>query len=481
MLIPLLALKYGSRLFVTALVLLSSTITISSRALAAEQVSKAQAMDAMRKAATFFRTKVASHGGYVYSYSPDFARRWGEGEATGQQIWVQRPGTPAVGMSYLKAFAATGDAFYLDAARKTAQALVYGQLESGGWTNAIDFDPRGSKVALYRNGKGRGRNHSTFDDGITQHALRFLMHTDRALDFKNGEIHQACEIARNAVLAAQFPSGGFPQGWTGPVVPHAVVKASYPDYEWRTENRIKDYWDMLTLNDGLAGDNAEMLWDAWQIYGDEHSRKALARLGDFLLLSQMPEPQPAWSQQYDTQMRPIWARRFEPPAITGNESQDVMETLIFIYRATGDAKYLEPIPRALAYLRRSLLPDGQLSRFYELRTNKPLYMTREYVLTYDDSDVPDHYSWKTRSRLEAIGAALIAAHNRMPEAAKPAPNSNRIQQIIESLDAEGRWISTHTGAAQTREPKFKPGDAFISSDVFSKNLDLLSEYVGATK
>jgi PelA/Pel-15E family pectate lyase len=384
-------------------------------------------------------------------------------------------------MSYLKAWQATGDIFYRDAALETAQALIYGQLESGGWTNAIDFDPKGSKVAQYRNGKGRGRNVSTFDDGITQHALRFLMHLDRALDFKNPEIHEACEVARNAVLAAQFPSGAFPQGWTGPVAPHAVVKASYPNYEWRTENRIKNYWDMPTLNDGLAGDNAEMLLDAWQIYKDERFRQALTRLGDFLLLAQMPEPQPAWAQQYDTQMRPIWARRFEPASITGNESQDVLETLIFIYRATGDAKYLEPIPRALAYLKRSLLPAGQLARFYELQTNKPLYMTRDYVLTYDDSDVPTHYSWKTRSRLEAIEAALQAARNRTPEVTKSAPNAKRIQQIIESLDAQGRWMSTHTGPSQTRDPKFKTGDRFISSDLFSKNLDALSEYVRATK
>jgi len=29
-----------------------------------------------------------------------------------------------------------------------------------------------------------------------------------------------------------------------------------------------------------------------------------------------------------------------------------------VYRLTGDAKYLEPIPRALAYLKHSLLADG---------------------------------------------------------------------------------------------------------------------------
>jgi len=61
----------------------------------------------MRKAATFFRTKAASHGGYVYYYAPDLSWRRGEGKATNEQIWVQPPGTPTVGLAYLKAFEAT--------------------------------------------------------------------------------------------------------------------------------------------------------------------------------------------------------------------------------------------------------------------------------------------------------------------------------------------------------------------------------------
>ena len=31
---------------------------------------------------------------------------------------------------------------------------------------------------------------------------------------------------------------------------------------------------------------------------------------------QMPDPQPGWAQQYDYDMRPMWARKFEPAAIT---------------------------------------------------------------------------------------------------------------------------------------------------------------------
>ena len=77
-----------------------------------------QAAAAMRKAAAFYHDSVAWHGGYVYYYSVDLKQRWGEGVATRSQIWVQPPGTPTVGMAYLKAYEATGDSFYLNAAQE---------------------------------------------------------------------------------------------------------------------------------------------------------------------------------------------------------------------------------------------------------------------------------------------------------------------------------------------------------------------------
>src|SRR5690606_27390840 len=139
---------------------------------------------------------------------------------------------------------------------------------------------------------------------------------------------------------------------------------------------------------------------AWDIYGDERYLQAAKRGGDFFLLAQLPEPQPGWAQQYDHDMHPAWARKFEPPAVTGGESQGVMQTLMLLYRRTGDDRYLKPIPRAIAYYRSSLLPDGRLARFYELKTNRPLYFTKDYQLTYDDGDMPTHYGFKSTSRLD---------------------------------------------------------------------------------
>lgn len=444
-----------------------------------------EAVKALKKAAAYYRDKVASHGGYVYYYSTDLRERWGEGKASAETLFVQPPGTPTVGMAFLKAHAATGDRFYLDAARAAAEALVHGQLESGGWTQVIHFaPPERGRLGKYRVGRpGGGWNVSSLDDGQTQAALELLARADRALEFRHAAIHEAALYGLNALLRAQFPNGGFPQGWRGPVEKHPVIKARFPDYDWRVEGKIRDYWAAYTLNDNLAGTVSDTLIVAHQVYKDGKYQSALEKLGDFLILAQMPESQPGWCQQYNYQMVPIWVRKFEPPAITGWESQDVMETLIKIARYTGKAKYLDPLPRALAYFKRCLLPDGKVARYYELKTNRPLYMDRRYQLTYDDSAVPSHYGWKQPARFGEIEQAYQAARSgATPARARPAGGLEEdVRRILRELDKEGRWVSTYAGERLVGQPRFARGFRYLDSGVFSRNVETLSEYLAAQR
>lgn len=443
-----------------------------------------QAVAAMKRASEYFAGQVASHGGYVYHYDLELDRRWGEGEATRDQIWVQPPGTPSVGLAYLDAFDATGDPFYLQLAHEVAHALIFGQLRSGGWTNCIDFDPNGQRVAQYRGRPRRGKNNSSLDDGQTQTAIRFMIRADAAFHLKNPAIHESAQTALASLLAAQFPNGGFPQVWTGPVQPHPPLQANYPGYDWRTEGRIKEYWTLYTLNDNVAVHVAQVLQDAHKIYGQERHFDALKRLGNFLLQAQMPPPQPAWAQQYNFDMQPAWARRFEPPAISGHESQAVIGVLMDIYEATGQEKYLRPVPAALDYLQNSTLADGQLARYYELQSNRPLYMTRNgdrYTLTYDDANLPGHYSWKTRSKVPSLRRRYerLTSKAPQPDLAHDPSRSEQvlIGNLIDTLDDQGRWVSTATGERLVGQAKFAPGERYLSSAVFHQNLSRLARYV----
>jgi PelA/Pel-15E family pectate lyase len=440
----------------------------------------------MKKAVTYFHGKLAVNGGYVYHYTEDLKTRWGEGLATPTQIWVQPPATPTVGMAFLKAYNATGDEYYLDAAKKAANALLYGQLKSGGWRNAIDFETNSKQTAEYRNGKGSGSNVSSLDDGQTQSAIRFLIQIDAALNFKDKKIHEATEIALSALLKAQYPNGGFPQSWTGPVSQESPKKANYPNYDWRTEGRVKNYWDMYTLNDNTCGYLADVLLEAYRVYEKPEYLQALEKLGDFLILAQMPEPQPGWAQQYSYDMQPIWARKFEPPGVSGDESQEAIETLMLIYRATNNMKYLEPIPTALKWLDKSKLRDNTLARYYELKTNRPLYMEREgekYALTYDDRNLPDHYGWKTVSRIPLLRQQYGEAKSGKT-AIEPLPLdrlTKEVASVVSAIDDQGRWKNSYQGERLVGQPKFKQGDVYLASEVFSRNLSTLAEFLERTK
>lgn len=451
-------------------------LLLTAAPLLAEDPLKADATKALKSAATYYREKVASHGGYVYYYSLDLKDRWGEGKASPDILFVQPPGTPTVGMAYLAAHAATGDPFYLDAARETAECLVYGQLQSGGWTQTIHY-AKANRMGKYRNGKGGNWNVSSLDDDQTQAALTFLMRADAALGFKHKEIHEAAEYGLNALLKAQFANGGFPQIWQGPAHEEGVVKASFPKGDWKTEGKLKNYYDHYTLNDGLAGTVAEVLIVAHELYKDDKYKKALAKLGDFLILAQMPDPQPGWCQQYNFDMVPIWARKFEPPAITGWESQDAMETLVRIACHTGEKKYLEPIRPALKYFAKHVSKDKTVPRFIEFGTDKPLYMDAAYQLTYDPTNAPTHYGWTQPARFDRIEKAYESAKKGEPLPKAKGPDADEVKKVIAALDKDGRWVSEYAGERLVGQPKFEKGFKYLSSGVFSKNVETLAAYI----
>ncbi len=451
---------------------------------AADPVSSQQVESAMRKATRFYRENVAVHGGYVYHTTLDLKVRWGEGRATESQIWVQPPGTPTVGIAMLRAYQATGDRYYLEGAQAAAEAVAFGQLQGGGWTNSIDCAGM-AKGWEFSGGRKRREGNCSLDDGQTQSAILLLVLVDEALKFKHEKIHNAAATSLSALLAAQFPNGAFPQVWRKPVQRQPILKANYPAYNWHTEGRIKNYWDYYTLNDNVAGYVTTTLLEAYRVYQDARYMQAVKKLGDFLLLAQMPEPQPGWAQQYNYQMQPMWARKFEPPGVSGDESQEVIETLFTIYLATGEDRYLKPVPSALAYLKRSELEDGQLARYYELQSNHPLYMVRrgkEYKLTYSDRNLPKHYAFKNKSKVEKLKQKYESLKAGKKPSTAPRNRTAEARTILASLDEQGRWVSVaKAGERLVGQPKFTPGDKYLSSDLFSHNLEVLSEYLRYVK
>ncbi len=446
----------------------------------------------MRKAVEFFHSEVSCQGGYLWRYSGDLALREGEGKASRTMVWVQPPGTPTVGQACLEAYESTGDGFYLGVARDAAYALVRGQLRSGGWFYHIEFDPEKRLSYGYRDiPEQRGqRQKTTLDDDTTQSAVRFLMHVDRVLQFKDAKVHEASDYALKSMIAAQYPNGAWYQWWDSypspaSAVEYPVLNASYPK-SW-SRKWLNDWTGRYFINDNLAADMIATMLEAYEIYNDEKYLACALRAGDFLLLAQMPDPQPAWAQQYDPNMHPVWDRKFEPPAISGLESQGICDALMLLYTKTGKKKYLEPIPRALEYLRSSQLSEGKLARFYELQTNRPLYFTKDYKLTYDGGDVPTHYSFVVDSRLNQIEARyrdLLAADPEKLKAEKPQKTGSltpaliaQAKRVIAGMDNRGAWVER----GSLRAHKIEPASGVIDSRTYVNNVGTLCRFLSAAK
>jgi hypothetical protein len=483
----------------------------------AAQPTSVQVQQSLTHAVQAFTSRAASHGGYLYRYSADFTLREAEGIPAADTIWIQPPGTPAVGMACLDAAQATQDVGCLNAAIAAARAVARTQLCSGGWDYSGHFDAVNRATHLYRrDAEGQlitrakvptseagwhvwrqrqhhDTNHSTLDDDVTQSATRLLIRVDHAMQFKDAEIHEAALFALRTLLLAQYPNGAWSASFdTLPAsAPDAQrypkLAASYPS-EW-SRTWTKDFTGCYVTNDNLHATLIRTLLLAGEVYQDKDFTAAAMRAGDFLIAAQMPPPQPAWAQQYDAAMQPVWSRAFEPPAISGRESQSMMWSLITLAASTGEARFLAPIDSAAAYLRSSALPDGRLARFYELQTNKPLYFQRGkggkgHQLTHSDAKTASNYGWKWDSELEAMLTAkqqVIAKSSASKEFPPPVEATDAdVQRVLSELNKDHLWTETTDTRGTIRNAdakKTSPPSGVVHSDTFVKNVELLARWL----
>lgn len=406
-------------------------------------------------------------GGYVYAYSIDMKEKWGEGQTDDFTIEVQPPGTPAVGMTFLRAFHVTRRKEYLDAAQDAAFALIRGQNDLGGWDHKIYFNKEKSSSV-------------SFDDNQTQSAIVFLMTLDQ--EISDDSLRMSVDKALNMMLTSQLDDGGYPHRYP--------AQGNYHDY--------------ATFNDGCINDCIKVMMKAHQFYKKEVYLQSLNEAGRFLELSQLSPPQPGWAQQYNRHLQPAWARSFEPPSVCPIVTVRNIKSLMDLYEYTGNAHYLEPIPDAFLWLDEICLPNGKWARFIELGTNKPLYydwkrirvnsieeLNRERRSGYKyESDMHDFLEG-TRTRFNAIMLELSQKQTELPpkvsqkeiltkiECLKPI-----VERILNTQDHKGRWITK-----DDRVRKIVPGDRClrwngeyitkdrIKSSVFNQNINTLCDFL----
>jgi hypothetical protein len=401
-------------------------------ALAEEDLS-GQARDTIKKAATYL-TSISTKGGYAGFYSPDLSKQWGEGmfqPISKDDIYVQSPGTPTVGSVFIRAYKASGEKEYLTYARNAALVLAWAQRTPGGW----EYFPsvKGYNQSVIPNERKNGR--CTLDDNVTQGTVTFLMNLDELIDEE--WLTDSINLGLNFIKTAQYDNGAWPQ-W-------------YP--------LIGGYHDYFTFNDSAINDCIRVLAKAYKQYNREDCLACAKRGGDFIIASQLPAPQGGWAQQYSLDMKPAWARKFEPPGLcTVVTSQNIM-TLIMLTRVTSDDKYLQPIPDAIDWLENSQIGNNLWTRLYEVGTNRPIYGDTDRKIHYNLEEISKerqtNYTWHHSYPLMAINENINFQHSRYETDElnemnlddswlfinESEPSKSEIKQIIESLDSQGRWIN----------------------------------------
>jgi PelA/Pel-15E family pectate lyase len=419
---------------------------------AAKQGDRAAILATMKRATTFMVETVAHKGGYVWSYLPDLSRRWGEMEASPSMIWIQPPGTPAMGHLYLDAYHATGDEYYYRAAEQVASALVFAQHPSGGWNYIADFAGEASLRRWYDTiGKNAWRleefqhyyGNATFDDAGTAESAKFFL---RLFVEKKDPKHRApLDKAIQFILDSQYPIGVWPQRF--PKAPPSGLHG------------LPDYTSYATFNDDVAAENMDFLLMCYQAFGDERLLDPIVRGMNAFISTQLGPPQPGWGLQHTLDLQPSGARTYEPRALTTHTTAGNVGLLIRFYRLTGETKYLARIPEVLDWLEKLTLPPGIAPAgrthptFVELGTNEALYVHREGSNVFNGRYYVDKNPKGTIVHYSSFRAIDVAGLRKQYEAARNTPPAEVIKTSPLKLGAGKVPLPKyHTLAGSAGEP-----------------------------
>lgn len=284
-------------------------------------------------------------------------------------------------------------------ARTVADTVLLYQDTSGGWPKNRDMtvlppprptppDPHDSVTDI---------SAPTIDNDATTTQLRLLAQVFTA----TGDPRYRDSILRGLdyLLVAQYANGGWPQF-------HPLRKG---------------YYTHITYNDNAMVNVLEVLREvrdapapfAWvDAARRDRAGQAVARGLECILRTQVKQAGrfTAWCAQHDEHtLEPAWARHFEPPSLSGMESIGLVRFLMSVEQPTPEI--IAAVEGAVAWFRTVPItglrvedftgPDGQRdrravadpaappiwARFYELGTNRPIFIGRDKVIRYDFNEI----------------------------------------------------------------------------------------------
>jgi PelA/Pel-15E family pectate lyase len=280
-------------------------------------------------------------------------------------------------------------------ARTLAESVLRYQTPDGGWPKNTDMTDPPSVEFLANH--AMDHRDATIDNNATTPQLRFFA---RFVTVTNdAKFRAAFEHGFDYLLAAQYPNGGWPQ--------------YFPLRE--------GYYTHITYNDNAMVNVLGFLREAAKgkplfafIDQDRRDRAtaAVAKGIDCILKTQVKQngTLTVWCAQHDEKtLAPVWARKFEPPSLSGGESVGIVRFLMSLDKPSPEI--IAAVEGAVAWFDKVKItgmrvedirdgegkPDHRLTpdpradpvwaRFYELGTDRPIFVGRDSVVHYAYAEI----------------------------------------------------------------------------------------------
>ena len=293
--------------------------------------------------------------------------------------------------------------------------LIY-QRDNGGWPKNYDMQAILTNEQVGSLVKTKNKLHTTFDNSTTYTHIDYLAQVYNIV--KVAKYKDACLKGINFVLSAQYPNGGWPQ---------------YFPLEDNYSRRI-------TFNDGALIGVIELLKKIvdnnpeFSFIGDPLRKEVIRAYEkgiECILNTQIFEKGrlTAWCQQHnEIDLKPAWARAYEPPSICNGESAEIV--LFLMDLKNPEKRIIESVQGAVKWFSDSKIYNTKVNtvpappeksvwktsttdrvvvfdslappiwtRYYELGTEKPLFSDRNGKFLYSLAEVSRErrsgYSWYT--------------------------------------------------------------------------------------
>jgi PelA/Pel-15E family pectate lyase len=324
-------------------------------------------------------------------------------------------------------------------ARALAENLLLYQLPSGGWPKNTDMARPLSAAEKAQLAK-RTDAEATIDNGATTGEIRALA----AIHVANGEARFRAAVEKGIayLLAAQYANGGWPQYFP-----------LRPGYHRRITFNDQAMVRVLEVLDDVAAGRSPFGWTdpALRTRAGEAVGRGVACILRCQIVTEGVRT--AWGAQHDeVTFAPTAARAFEPVSLASAESVGIVRFLL--RDETPPAEVVAAVTAAVAWLRAVRidgavwetvdapdLPKGRdrvfrrdpaagplWARFYEIGTNRPIFIGRDRVIHYAVAEIEHErrvgYAWYNDSAKSLLEREFPRWQRRV-KAAVPAKPSSR--------------------------------------------------------